>query len=155
MTPIQHALVALRGVLLLLAVLAGVPGCGDDGPEGVALDYDVEISADGDGRFGALQFRITHRGNRGEFLGRGDKVDCETLVDAISAANFHGERSFNAGLISIAGVQMPAAIFRCGFRTSEDVEPASFQVEVTDAADTSSRPLDPPPIVFISSVTER
>ncbi|MFN2377425.1 MAG: hypothetical protein ABR538_12875 [Candidatus Binatia bacterium] len=156
MTSIQGTLVALRGVLLLLAVLAGVPGCGDDGPGGAGTDYDVEVWVTGEAeRFGALQFTITHLGASGEFLGRGDKVDCTPLVEAISAANNMGERTVTVGFISVAGVRIPAPILRCGFRTTEALEPSSFETRVTDASDTSSRPLDPLPTVSISSVTER
>lgn len=127
-----------------------------DGDDERAPAYNLEIWATGDApRFGALQFEITHLGSRGGFIGRGDKVDCVSLVEAITAANYKGERQVTVGFISVAGVRLNIPIMRCGFRTQEGVGPASFDVQVTDASDTSSKPLDPPPNVVVSSVTRR
>jgi hypothetical protein len=44
---------------------------------------------------------------------------------------------------------------RCGFRTREPLSPNSFAIDVTDASDTDSKPLDPSPTVVISTITPR
>jgi hypothetical protein len=77
------------------------------------------------------------------------------LVDAIVAGNYVGERVTKIGLISLRGVQTPSAILRCGFRTREELTPDDFAIDVTDASDTSSNPVDPVPSVVVSSITER
>jgi hypothetical protein len=104
-----------------------------------------------------LQIDITHLGRNGGFVGRGDKIDCVATVDALAAANYKGERVASVGLISIPGIRTPARILRCGFRTRENLSPNSFQVDVTDASGTGedSEPIDPPPVVVISSVSRR
>jgi len=146
---------------LLGVVLAVVAGCGSDDwevntdPDGEVRDYSVEFFVETASRFGALQLEITHHGDSGGFIGRGDKVDCVPLVEAIMAANYFGERVAKVGLISLEGIRTPAAILRCGFRTDEDLAADDFLVEVTDASDPESRPLDPVPSVVVSSVTAR
>ncbi|MFN2378084.1 MAG: hypothetical protein ABR538_16255 [Candidatus Binatia bacterium] len=130
----------------------------DDSPsdDERAPAYNLEIWATGDApRFGALQFEIRHLGSSGGFVGRGDKVDCVSLVEAITAANYKGQGQVTVGFISVAGVRLNIPIMRCGFRTREGLSPASFDVKVTDASDTNSKPLDPEPNVVISSVTPR
>src|SRR5207244_2630471 len=108
-------------------------------------------------QFGALQFDITHLGRNGAFIGKGDRIDCVPLVDALAAANYVGERVAKVGLISIPGVRTPASVVTCGFRTTESIGPNSFQIDVSDAsaAGENSDPLDPPPTVVIASVTRR
>jgi len=153
-----RVLVVVRVFVLMLVALGAAAGCGDDGQgaAGVAVDYDLEISTvGGAGSFGALQFEITHLGSSGGFLGRGDKVDCVALVEAISVANYKGERQVSVGMISLAGVEMPDVLVRCGFRTAEEVEPASFRIDVTDASDTNSKPLDPVPVVEVTDISRR
>lgn len=143
--------------LLALVVVAASAGCGSDGSSGGGdvRDYSLDFFAQGAGRFGALQVEINHLGNSGGFLGRNDRVDCVPLVEAIVAANFVGERVAKVGFISLQGVPMPSPILRCGFRTDEELVPADFLIEVTDASDTDSKPLDPAPTVVVSSITER
>ena len=141
----------------LLALLASASGCGDGqgGDDGPAVSYSIDLSVDGDEPFGALGLDITHLGNNGGFLGRGDKIDCVPLVDAIVAGNYVGERTAKLGLISLRGIPLPSLILRCGFRTSEPLSPASFLIEVTDAANINSEPLDPPPNVAITAIIAR
>lgn len=140
---------------------AATTGCGSDGsdyeagPDEAASTYTVEFYVESVSRFGALQLEITHLGNSGGFIGRGDRVDCVVLVEAIVAANFVGERVAKVGLISLRGVPTPSPILRCGFRTDEELVPADFLVEVTDASDTDSKPLDPAPTVVVSSISKR
>jgi len=140
---------------------AAMAGCGSDGsnydagPDEAASDYTVEFYVESASRFGALQLEITHLGNSGSFLVRGDRADCMALVDAIVASNYLGDRVAKVGLISLQGIVTPGAIVRCGFRTREDLDPGDFLVEVVDASDIDSRPLDPAPSVVVSSVVER
>jgi len=124
----------------------------DETAPAYSLDFFVQPPA---GRFGALQLDITHLGNRGGFIGREDKVDCVPLVEAIVASNYLGERLTKIGLISLQGINTPAAIMRCGFRSRENISPGSFLVEVTDASDTDSKQIEPPPTVVISTITPR
>jgi hypothetical protein len=150
-----------RAVLAALALTLVVAGCGngdgsgyDDGPSDVPA-YTVEFAVQTAATIGALQLEITHLGRSGGFIGRGDKVDCVSLVEAIVASNYLGERTTKVGLISLQGIRTPSAIMRCGFRTEEELTPASFLVDVTDASDTESKPLDPFPTVVVSSIMRR
>jgi hypothetical protein len=59
------------------------------------------------------------------------------------------------GLISLQGINTPADIMRCGFRTRENLSPGSFLVEVTDASDTESNQIEPEPKVLIRTITPR
>ncbi|MFN2427587.1 MAG: hypothetical protein ABR587_14190, partial [Candidatus Binatia bacterium] len=102
-----------------------------------------------------LQLAITHLGRSGGFIGRQDAVDCVSLVEAIVASNYVGERLTKVGLISLQGIRTPAAIMRCGFRTREPLSPGSFNIDVVDASDTESNPLEPTPTVVISTITRR
>jgi hypothetical protein len=154
--------VAVRAVAFVCAAVALV-NCGDDvdvctNPGGGPCperEYAIDFHVQTPGRFGALQLDITHLGDSGGFVGREDKVDCVPLVEAIVASNYLGERVVKIGLISLQGINTPAAVMRCGFRTRENLEPSDFEIEVTDAADTESRQIDPLPVVVVSSIVER
>jgi len=118
--------------------------------------YNLEFDVTGQPvRIGALQLQVTHLGSSGGFIGRGDKIDCVPLVDALVASNYPGERVAKMGLISLSGILTPAPVMRCGFRTREPLGPASFQVEVTDASLTNGEQIDPQPTVVIGSVMRR
>jgi hypothetical protein len=136
----------------LACVAACVSGCGSGDGSGSVLTYSLTFSVDGQGRFGALQFEAQHLGRSGGFVGREDEIDCEPLVDAILAGNAVGGRLAKFGMISLQGVPMPALLLRCRFRTRESLGPASFQIEVTDASDTNSNPIDPVPTVEITEI---
>ena len=143
---------------LLAIAIAG--GCGDGsdldpGDDEAAPAYTLTIAVDGSGRLGALQFEMTHLGNSGGFIGREVQIDCRPLADGIVAGNYVGERVAKIGFISLAGVRMPAPLLECGFRTREALDASSFLFEVTDASDTNSNPLDPPPQVVLSRVVRR
>ncbi len=129
----------------------------DDSPadDETAPAYDLTIGVRTGGQFGALQLEINHLGGAGGFIGRGDQVDCVSLVEAIAAANYAGERTAKIGLISLAGINTPGNVVRCGFRTREPLSPNSFNVKVVDAADVESQPLDPMPTVAITGVIRR
>jgi hypothetical protein len=129
----------------------------DDSPadDEAAPAYSLDFYVDTPGTFGALQLDVNHLGNGGGFIGRGDKVDCVPLVEAIVASNYLGERETKIGLISLQGIHTPAAIMRCGFRTRESLSPGSFLVEVTDASDVESKPIEPRPTVYIRSIVPR
>lgn len=144
--------------MLGLVAAVAIAGCGNDGSSNAGADvrdYSVEFSIQSASRLGALQLEITHLGSSGSFIGRGDKLDCVALVDAILAASYVGENVAKIGLISLHGVVTPSAIMRCGFRTREELGAADFSVEVTDASDTESLPVDPVPTAVVSTVTER
>jgi len=145
----------MRAAQLVAAALVCVlaAACGDGSG---TFDYDLELDVTGPpARIGALQLEVTHLGDSGGFIGRGDKVDCVALVDAIAASNNPGERVLKVGLISLSGIATPAPILRCGFRTSESLTPASFQVDVTDASLTNGEQIDPPPTVVVGSIVRR
>ena len=143
------------GIAWLLAASLFVYGAGCGDGDSATPAYTLEFAVTTPGRIGALQFEVEHLGSSGGFIGRGDAVDCEPLVDAIVASNSPGERILKVGLISLDGIPVPAAILRCGFQTTEEVSPSSFNVAVTDASRTDGSELDPPPTVVISSVTPR
>ena len=157
------------GLLALVLVASLLPACGGDvdfcsnpGGQGCPDDddeaapaYSLDFAVPTAGRFGALQLDITHLGDSGGFIGRDDKVDCVSLIEAIVASNYLGELVIKIGLISLQGIRTPAAIMRCGFRTREELSPESFRIEVTDASDTNSEQVDPPPTVVISTITPR
>ena len=116
---------------------------------------DLQFAITSSGRLGAVQFEVVHLGGSGGFVGRGDKIDCTGLVDAIVAANFAGERVAQMGLINIQGIETPANILRCGFRSRENLSANSFQINVVDASDTNSETLEPLPTVVLSAITPR
>ncbi|HEY2776089.1 MAG TPA: hypothetical protein VGK20_18760 [Candidatus Binatia bacterium] len=122
-----------------------------------APQYDLVISANSTGQatFGALQLEVTYLGSNGKFVGLGADVDCTGLVDAIIAANNVNDVLLKLGIISLQGVRIPAPLVRCGFKTSGPISTASFQIQIVDASDAGSEPLDPPPAVFVSSVSRR
>lgn len=147
-----------RASFALIALL--LVGCGDGGDgagpvEGPVVSYTLTLSVSGDALIGALQLEIEHLGNSGGFIGRGDQVDCQPLVQALVAGNFAGEGLVRIGMISLQGIPSPTALLQCGFRTREEIVPGSFLVEVSDASDINSQPLDPYPEVFVSQVTIR
>jgi hypothetical protein len=151
---------AARAIFVLGTGLA-LASCGDDvdfcsnpGGEGCPREFSVDFHAQTAGTFGALQFDITHLGDSGGFVGRADKVDCVPLVDAIVASNYLGEREVKIGMISLDGIKTPADLMRCGFRTTEDLEPSDFEIEVTDASDLNSMQVDAP-VVVVHSIVER
>jgi hypothetical protein len=125
-----------------------------DNPNVPAYTLTFEVQGQG-GRFGALQFEVNHLGRSGGFIGREDTIDCVPLVDAIVAGNFVGERLAKFGLISLQGVPFNMLILNCGFRTREPLSSNSFAIEVTDASDTNSNPIDPPPTVVLRTVARR
>ncbi len=116
---------------------------------------DLQFAITSSGRLGAVQFEVVHLGGSGGFVGRGDKIDCTGLVDAIVAANFAGERVAQMGLINIQGIDTPANILRCAFRSRENLSANSFQINVVDASDTNSETLEPLPTVVLSAITPR
>lgn len=129
----------------------------DDSPaddESVAA-YTLEFSVLGSQSYGALQLEVNHLGRSGGFIGRGDAVDCVSLVEALVASNYLGERVVKIGLISLQGIPASGPIMRCGFRTRESLSPASFRILVADASDTDSVQIDPPPTVVISTISPR
>ncbi|HXC50911.1 MAG TPA: hypothetical protein VN634_08510 [Candidatus Limnocylindrales bacterium] len=119
-------------------------------PSWRAYTLEISVNQSSAPRIGALQLEVTHLGDSGCFIGRGDQIDCVALVDALVAANYPGERTAKIGMISLDGIPTPAAVIRCGFRTSESLSPASFLVEVMDASTTGGDPIDPPPSVGIT-----
>ena len=125
------------------------------GQSPAAPAFSLDIAVQGNERFGALQLEITHLGNNGGFIGRGDQIDCVPLVEAIVAGNYVGERVARLGMISLQGIPSPSLILRCGFRTRESISPASFLIEVTDASDVDSKPLEPFPTVAIVGIYPR
>ena len=131
------------------------PGYEEEGDNPNVASYSLDFYVQTAGTFGALQLDINHLGSKGGFIGRGDKVECVPLVEAIVASNYLGEREVKIGLISLQGINTPAAVMRCGFRSSENVSAGSFLIEVTDASDTESKPIEPKPTVFIKSVVPR
>jgi hypothetical protein len=132
--------------ILLASVLFAAAGCGEgDGIEG--RDYVLEFQVTTAARIGALQLEVTHLGDSGGFIGRGDAVDCDALVDALVASNYDGERTAKIGLINLQGIVTPAPIMRCGFRTRESLSPADFQIQVVDASTPGGDQIDPPPTV--------
>lgn len=145
------------------------PGGGDRDPSYNDSDadnpavpaYTLEISVvNATVPLGALQIDINHLGGSGGFIGRGDQIDCAPRVEALVAANYAGERLAKVGLISLQGIRTPTPLVNCGFRTREPLSPASFQITVTDASDTmqnttAEEPLDPAPIVAVTSVIRR
>ena len=95
-----------------------------------------------------------HLGQSGGFIGRGDRVDCEPLVEAIVASNYLGERETKVGMISVEGILTPAALLRCGFRTTEELTPADFEIEVTDSSDVHSHQVEHP-VIYVKSIVPR
>jgi hypothetical protein len=151
---------AFRTVAFVCAAFA-LASCGDgagydDSPDDSEVPaYEIDFYVQTPGKFGALQLDITHLGSSGGFIGREDKVDCVPLVEAIVASNYLGERVVKIGLISLQGIVTPSAVMRCGFRTREELGPSDFEIEVTDASDTESKQIDPPPVVVVSAIVER
>jgi hypothetical protein len=153
--------VAARAVAFVCVAVA-LANCGDDvdvctNPGGGPCperEYTIDFHVQTPGRFGALQLDIEHLGDSGGFVGREDRVQCVALVEAIVAANYLGERTVKIGIISLQGIATPADIVRCEFRTTEDLVPSDFEIEVTDASDTESNQIDPPPVVAVRTIVE-
>jgi len=140
-----------QALALGLLVTVITPGCGDDS----ASDYDLEIAIGSSGLVSALQFDLTYTGDSGRFLGRGGAIDCIALVNSIIAANYRGQSEAAIGMISLQGVPTPAPIVSCGFRTADDPSAASFQINVTDSSGPDGEPIDPAPVVSITSISLR
>ncbi len=148
------ALPATGGAALLLA---GAPGCGSGDcviiTTGTKDSYEIEFVVTSTGEFGALQAEVSTVDCNGEWEGRADQVDCEALVEAVVAANHSGQGQFKVGMISLAGIETPAAVLRCRYRSFDAPDAADFRVEVLDAADTASQALQPAPDLRIGTVT--
>lgn len=137
-------------------VLATSAGCGSSCvilTNGTKNEYAVEIVVTSEGELGALQADVSTDDCNGEWETRGDHVDCEALVEAIVAANVVEPGTLKAGLISLAGIETPAAVLRCRYSSFEEPKPSDFRLRVTDAADTSSMPLGTDPVLAIGTVT--
>ncbi len=117
--------------------------------------YDVTVSVSAAEELGALQFMVSHTGSSGGWIGRGDTVECETLVDALKASNYVGGRTVRVGLISTQGIPRVTPVVTCGFRSPEYVSVGSFAVQVVDASNPDSTTLDPLPAVQVTKVVRR
>lgn len=118
--------------------------------------YDITVSTTGTaGMLGALQFTITYLGSTGGWIGSGGDAECDALVDALRAINDEGSRGIRIGLVSVQGMPTPGAMVRCGFRTRDYVSTTSFDVQVVDASDTETTPIQPLPVMRVSSVVRR
>ncbi|MBI5506878.1 MAG: hypothetical protein HY899_18990 [Deltaproteobacteria bacterium] len=130
----------------------------DDSPsdQPKTAQYDVTVSVIGTtASLGALQFEVSHTGSSGGWVGHQGDVECEALVDALRASNYVGGRTVRVGLVSIQGMPTPGAMVRCSFRTPEYLSTSSFAIQVVDASDIDSGPIDPLPTMRVSSVVRR
>jgi len=120
--------------------------------------YDVTVSTMPGGPttlLGALQFEISYNGTSGGWVGIQGDAQCDALVDALRAINDTGARSIRVGLVSVQGMPTPAAMVRCSFRSRDYVAATNFTVQVVDASDTDSNPVQPLPSMRVSSVVRR
>ncbi|HYB97933.1 MAG TPA: hypothetical protein VEC57_02255 [Candidatus Limnocylindrales bacterium] len=146
--------------LALLLFSAG--GCGDgsggsfddsDGDDQGAPAYEVTASVvDAVGLVGALQFEIRYLGESGGWAGRGASVICEALTAGLAATNYPGARSVKVGLVSLDGIPTPSAVVRCVFRSRDVLDEDSFEVEVADASDVETMPLEEFPAMEVTLV---
>jgi hypothetical protein len=94
---------------------------------------------------GALQIETDYASAPGDFSGSADQVVCVDLTGSLASFNDRDdERTLNAGLISLGGIDGPTDVMRCNFThdgdSSESAEPADFIVTVIDAADPDLAP---------------
>ncbi|MBI5505165.1 MAG: hypothetical protein HY899_10220 [Deltaproteobacteria bacterium] len=149
-----HAHCCRPALLAFVVACAATAGCGSDDPGD--LQYDVTIAVLGTTvALGALQFDVSYDGASGGWVGHQGDVECEALVDALMAANYVGEGTVKIGLVSIEGIPAPGPVVRCGFRGPLEISTSSFVVQVVDASDTSSAPVEPMPAMRVSSVVTR
>lgn len=99
---------------------------------------------------GSLQLNVGYQAVAGEIDGSGGSVDCQTLQPDVQAAfNDTPERVLSASFVSLAGIQGPAAIARCGFTPDANVDPEDFAVTVLDAKDTAGNTVAKPVVKVI------
>lgn len=150
------ALVVLPAAGLSAVLLANLSGCGSGDcviiTTGTKTTYSIEIEVTSEGEFGALQLEVFSNDCNGEWIGRGDEVECESLVEAIVAANHVGPQAVKVGFISLDGIETPTVLLRCRYESFEEPVPSDFRLTVVDAADTESSPLDPAPVVEIGDI---
>jgi len=141
----------LAAVLLLGSLTAN---CGDGGNNNFETSYTVDIAVTTSARLGALQIEVDYFGTDGAFSGSGDQIDCVSLVRATVAANAVSERVARIGMISLAGINTPAAILRCAFHSTGEVSRSSFDITVLDAARPNGTEVDPLPTVVVTGVSQ-
>lgn len=153
---LRSAMVILPAAVLWAAVLTNASGCGSGDcvviTTGTRDEYEIEIEVTSEGEFGALQVEVFSNDCNGDWVGRGDQVDCEALVEAIAAVNHVGPQALKVGLISLDGVETPTVLLRCRYESFAVPEPTDFRLTVVDAADTESSPLDPLPVLAIGAI---
>ncbi|MFP6627159.1 MAG: hypothetical protein VCA74_08920 [Deltaproteobacteria bacterium] len=105
--------------------------------------YSVTIGViSNSGILGALQLEILHTGSSGNFVGKGESVDCSPLVNAamVLGNNQRGGR-LSYALVDLNGFSTPTSVVSCTFKTSEALFPSSFDVRVVDATDPDGSPV--------------
>ena len=88
-------------------------------------------------RIGALQIEAMYGSSPGDFLGSGANVECRSRAGTHRAFNDnHATQTLGMGFVSLNGIQAPATLARCRYRSLEAAPvPGDFTVIVTDASD--------------------
>ncbi len=121
----------------------------------VPRDVDITFRLDDEVLVGSLGFDIDYADADGEFAGRSDNVECESLV-AADLSVYNDIDAARAVLVRFAdndGIQGPADLTRCRFRNFQVFpEPADFRLRVVDATDPAARDIVPEPTVSIAAI---
>jgi hypothetical protein len=107
----------------------------------------------GDELVGALLWDTEILNPHGRFVTSEDRADCTVIEPALSAFNMTSETTLRSGLISVEGIQGPADLAECRYRTrvpGSDPIAADFEVIVSDASDPTSNAIEPFPDVVLS-----
>lgn len=121
----------------------------------VPRDVDITFRLDDDVVLGSLGFDIDYSGADGEFAGRSDQVQCDTLA-AVELAVYNDIDDARAVLVRFAdtvGFRGPTDLARCRFRNFDSFpEPGDFRLRVVDATDPAAVAVVPDPGISISAI---
>jgi hypothetical protein len=122
---------------------------------GYAVGVDIElqcmlpviISLESEQSIGALQFTIDYAETGSTFMGDGADVYCVNLMDEsggfVSFNNMVDTLQLKVGIMSNSSIDGPIDLLACSFYpTGAEISADAFQVEVTDAADSATNPIE-------------
>lgn len=140
-------------------------GGGDENPE----IYDVTVSVTSQTDLNSVHFHLGSYFHDGDWIGHGDDLECDVLVDADLESDKFGGDPGRGPLLELRlsndnGFPVPDAVIRCSFKTSEEFRGITecsdeffqvgyFCVELLDATNTGGSPTNA--TVEITSVVEQ
>lgn len=89
----------------------------------------------------------------GEFVGSGESVECESLVEeTISAFNEENEGAVRSGLLSLEGILGPRNVAACTVRATYQPTAGDFAISEIEATTTDLELIQPDPTIEVANI---